>query len=450
MSKNITLKKGFDIKLKGKAELNLLNVDQPETFALKPTDFVGMIRPKALVKEGDTVKAGTPILFDAKQEGVMYTAPVSGEVVGIIRGEKRRLMEVRILADKEIQYVEFPKYTDLASVSKEDAKTAMLSSGVWPQLVQRPYAVVANPSQEPKAVFVSGFDSHPLAPDYEFLFKGQEQYLQAGIDILKKFAPEVHVTTNGKAGSSILAGLNATQHKVSGPHPAGNVGVQIHHINPINKGEVVWTINPFGLLQIGKLFLEGKYDASKLVAVAGSELNKTGYVQTYLGANVKKMVEGNLAQDNVRVISGNVLTGSSIEKDGYVGFYDHVISVLPEGDKPRFFLKDGWLGFITDRLSFHKAWGLLGGASKEYALDTSLNGEERAFVMTGAFEKVVPMDILPTHLIKAIMAKDYDNMEALGLYEVAEEDLALCEFIDVSKHDVQGIIREGIDMLRLS
>ena len=274
-----------------------------------------------------------------------------------------------------------------------------------------------------------------------------------GIDVLNKFSKgAVHVNINSKAEVSTVFSnaKNIQVNKFTGPHPAGNVGVQIHHIDPINKGEVAWTINPFGVIQIGKLFLEGKYDASKVIAVAGSEVQNPQYYKTYIGAKVSAFLEGNLKQDHVRVISGNVLTGSAISKDGYVGFYDQLVSVIPEGDRPRFFATEGWLAPTAKRLSFHRALGLLSflNPKKEYVLDTNMNGEERAFVMTGAFEQVMPMDVLPTHLFKAIMAEDYDEMEALGIYELIEEDIALCEFIDVSKHDLQSLLRTGIKLLQ--
>lgn len=456
MSKTIKLKKGFDINLAGKAEKVYSDAPQPETFAIKPTDFIGMSRPKVLLNEGDTVKAGTPILFDKMAEQVMYCSPVSGEIAAIVRGAKRKLLEVRILADKENSFEEYKKYSisEVAGLSREDAQAQMLKSGVWPNILQRPYAIVANPEDTPKAIFISSFDTAPLAPDYDFIFKGEEKYMQAGVDVLKKFTDgAVHVQLNGSGEvSQIFSHLkNVTLNSVSGPHPAGNVGVQIHHIDPVNKGEIVWTVNPYGVIQIGKLFLEGVYDASKTIAVAGSSLKKPAYYKTFTGARVDKVLANNLSEDNIRVISGNVLTGEKIASDGYLGYYDLMLTVIPEGNKPRFFATEGWFAPTAKRLSFHRALGLmsfLNGKNKEYALDTSTNGEERAFVMTGAFEKVLPMDILPTYLLKAIMAEDYDEMEALGIYEVAEEDLALCEFIDVSKHDVQGLIRKGLDMMR--
>lgn len=454
MSKNIKLKKGFDINLVGKAENKIGEVEQPETFSYKPTNFHGILRPKLMVDEGDTVKAGTPILYDKKNDKVMHVAPVSGEVVEIRRGDKRKLLEVVILADKEIVSVEHKKYSvsEINTISKEDAQELLLKSGTWVNIIQRPYGVIADVNDTPKSIFISAFDSHPLAPNYDTLFKGDDQYFQAGIDILKKFTDgNIHLNINGQAEVSQLFAhaKNVVINKVSGPHPAGNVGVQIHHIDPINKGDVVWTINPYGVIQIGKLILEGKYDASKTIALAGSEVKNPQYYKTYIGASIKKMIANNISGDNVRYISGNVLTGEKIAEDGHVGFFDNLISVIPEGDYYEMF---GWIKPTTEKLSFQRAFGLLSflKGNKEFVVDTNTKGEPRAFVQTGVFEKVLPMDILPTYLLKAILAEDFDDMEALGIYEVIEEDLALCEFTDVSKHEIQSIVREGIDLIQYS
>lgn len=452
MSKFIKLKKGFDIRLVGKAEKKIAEVASPETFAVKPTDFVGLERPKVVVNEGDTVKAGTPLFFDRKSERVLYTSPVSGEVAEIKRGEKRKLLEIKILADKEIQYEDFQKFSssEISGLSKDAVVNHLLKSGAWPNIIQRPYGIVANPEDSPKAIFISTFDTSPLAPDYEFLLKGQEQYFQIGVDVLKKLTSgPIHLGVNGASEvSTLFTNVKGAQiNKFSGPHPAGNVGVQIHHTDPINKGDIVWTVNPFGVVQIGKLFAEGRYDASKLVALAGSEVKNPQYYKTYSGANIKNFIANNLNSQHVRFISGNVLTGERISNDGYLGYYHNLITVIPEGD---YYEMLGWLKPTANKLSFHRAFGLLSFLSpkKEYVLDTNTKGEERAFVMTGAFEKVLPMDIYPTHLLKAILAEDYDNMEALGIYEVIEEDLALCEFIDVSKHDVQAILRGGLTLIK--
>ncbi len=452
MSETIKLKKGFDINLAGKAEKKIADLPLPETFAIKPTDFVGIVQTKLNVKEGETVKAGSPIMYDKANPDILYTSPVSGEVAEIVRGAKRKILEIRILADKEISYEEFKSYSEqeLAGISKDEATAQMTKSGVWANIIQRPFGVVADPSDTPKAIFVSAFDTHPLAPDMGFILSGQEKYFQAGVDVLAKYA-NVHVNINGKGENDPMFTnvKNATVNTFSGPHPAGNVGVQIHHLNPINKGEVAWTVHPYGVAQIGKVFLEGKYDASKVVALTGSEVKTPQYYKTISGACIDKLAASEVKEGNVRFISGNVLTGEQITSKGYLGFYHNQLTVIPEGDYYEMF---GWILPTTKKLSFHRAFGLLSflNPNKEYVIDTNTRGQERAFVQTGTFEKVTPMDILPTYLLKAIMAEDYDEMEGLGIYEVIEEDLALCEFVDVSKHDVQAILREGLTLIKNS
>ncbi len=455
MSKTVKLRKGFDINLAGKAESKISDPLHSRTYAVKPTDFIGMQRSKALVAVGDSVKAGTPILADKKNESVNYVAPVSGKIADIKRGEKRKLLEIVILADKEIEYESFKNYSasDLVKVSKDDLKEQMLTAGVWPNIIMRPYGVVADFNDTPKSIFISAFDSSPLAPDYNIIFKGEGKAFQAGISVLKKFTDGyIHINVNAadEVNPMFLNADGVQINKFAGKHPVGNVGIQIHHIDPINKGDVAWTVSPAGVVQIGKLFLEGKYDASKIIALTGSEVSTPQYYKTYAGACVKTFTEGNLKNNHVRYVSGNVLTGESVGENGHLGFYANQITVLPEGDHFQFM---GWIAPTTNKLSFHRAFGLLSflnGSKKEYVLDTNTQGEPRAFVQTGAFEKVVPMDILPTHLLKAILAEDFDEMEELGLYEVIEEDFALCEFIDVSKHNVQSIVREGLDLLQYS
>lgn len=461
MSKTVKLNKGFDINLAGKAEKQFADFKPSKTFAIKPTDFIGMLRPKVTVNEGDLVKAGTPILFDRAMEKVQYVAPVSGEIVEIKRGDRRKLLEIKILADSEISYESFDKFSEstLKSLTREDAITQMTKGGVWPQIIQRPFGVVANPDDTPKSIFISGFDTHPLAPDYGFVLKGEEKYFQAGIHILGKLTSgKVHLNVNADTElPSVYANLSGAEvNKFSGPHPSGNVGVQIHHLDPINKNDIVWTVNPFGVAQIGKLFVEGHYDASKVIAITGSRAKKAVYTKTFLGTCVDTFVNGNVGTDaksdlapETRIISGNALTGEKINKDGYLGYYANQITMLPEGEYYEFL---GWMKPTANKLSYHRALGLLSFLSpkKEFVLDTNVRGEERAFVQTGVFESVTPMDILPVYLLKAIMAEDYDEMEELGIYEIVEEDLALCEFVDVSKHPVQEIVRKGIDLIQYS
>lgn len=454
MSKQVKLKKGFDIRLVGKAEKKIGEFQQIKTFAIKPTDFIGMQRPKVLVKEGDTVKAGTPVLFDKKMEKVQFVAPVSGEIVEIKRGDKRKLLEIKILADKEFEFEKFEKYTegDISAASRDKLIDHMTASGVWPQIIQRPFGIIADPDTEPKSIFISGFDTHPLAPDYGFLLEGQEKYFQAGINVLKQLTKgkvNLGLSADGTPPPVFSNVQNVDVNYFSGPHPSGNVGVQIHHIDPIGRGDLVWTVNPYGVVQIGKLFLNGIYDASKLIAVTGSEVKNPIYAQTYLGGCVDSFVSDNTKSDHVRFISGNVLTGEKIKFDGYLGFYHNQMTVIPEGDYYEFL---GWMKPTTEKLSYHRALGLLSFLfpKKEYALDSNARGEERAFVQTGVFESVTPMDIFPVYLLKAIMAEDFDEMEELGIYEIVEEDLALCEFVDVSKHPVQEIVRKGIELIQYS
>ncbi len=454
MGKLIRLKKGFTINLAGKAAPKIAEIEPSETVSIKPADFHGLYMPKVVVKEGDLVKAGTPLFHDKKFEMVQFTSPVSGEVVEVKRGEKRLLLEVKILADKKSDYESFLKYTvsEIANLSADKIKGQLLASGVWLNLIQRPFGTIADPAAVPKAIHISAFDTSPLAPDYSILFRGQDQFFQVGVDVLKKLtAGTVHVNTHTTSEiSTVFSQVKGAEvNKFSGPHPAGCVGVQIHHIDPISKGDIVWTINPFGVIQIGKLFLQGIYDASKIVAVVGSEVKTPQYHKTVTGASIKKMVANNLTGENVRYVSGNPLTGTNIGPDGHLGFHDLQLTVLKEGNHHEFI---GWIMPGANKLSMHRAWGLFSflAPNKEFKLDTNTHGEPRAFVETGVFEKVVPMDVLPTHLIKSILAEDIDEMEALGIFEVIEEDLALCEFVDVSKHNIQEILRDGLELMRTS
>ena len=418
------------------------------THSLSPA-IVALCCPKLLVKSGDEVVAGSPLMYDKLSDDVMYTSPVSGEIADIIRGEKRKIEEIRILADKKNRYLEFQKFSqnDIEKMSKEVASELLKKSGCWLNIIQRPYGMVAEPNAIPKAIFISCFDTHPLATSYKELIKENKNYIQAGIDIMKKFTNgDVHLNCNEIIYDD--CDFKGIQKNIfTGPHPAGNVGVQIHHIDPINKGDVVWTINPYGLSQIGRLFLNGMYDTSKVISVVGSEVQNPGYFRVNIGTNVNEILKGNIKNDDSRVISGNILTGTSISSNGYLGFYDDMITVIPEGNHYDFL---GWIKPVFNKLSFHRAFGLFSflNAKKKYILDTNTNGELRAFVQTGEFEKVLPMDILPTYLFKSILANDYDEMEELGIYELIEEDVALCEFIDVSKNDLQSLLRKGLNLLK--
>lgn len=448
MSKNIKITKGLDIKLKGEAEKIVLNANPSDIYTLKPTDFHGLT-PKLLLKEGAEVKAGTPVFIDKYREAINYVSPVSGEIVEVVRGEKRKILSVKILADKgEMKYESFST-ADPNKLSREQIKEQLLKSGCWPYIKQRPIDVVANPEQTPKSIFISAFDSSPLAADYDFIIHNNGELFQAGIDALAKL-------TDGKVHLNVRADLkpsgvftnckNVQINKVSGPHPAGNVGVQIHHIDPINSGEVVWVVNPQDVLIIGRLFAQGKYDATKTIAITGPRVKSPKYYRVISGASLKSVLGDDVAEGN-RYVSGNVLTGDNVGADGILGFYHHQICVLEEGDKFKFFLGDGWLGLGLNKHSASRTYFSWLMPSKKYDLDTNQNGEPRSFVMTGQYEKVFPFDIYPVQLVKSIIVNDIESMEKLGIYEVAPEDFALCEYVCTSKINVQEIVRQGLDVI---
>lgn len=444
----INIKKGLDIKLKGKAECVITPVIS-KNLAVKPTDFHALT-PKMLVEAGAPVKAGTPLFHDKYREQILFASPVSGTVTEVVRGEKRRILEVRIAADVDgaADYLKFEK-GDPMMMSRDEIVGRMLESGVWPMLRQRPYGIIPDPESKPKAIFVSGFDTAPLAPDFNVIVHGEGDAFQMGLNVLAKLsAGKVHLNLDSKIGESqvFLKSKNVQINFFYGPHPAGNVGTQINKLNPVNKGETVWYLRPQEVLTIGNLFLNGIYDASRFFAVTGSEVQQPKYVKTVLGASVKEIMEHfTLNSEHVRYIGGNVLTGTNVGIDGYVGFYDNQITVIPEGDHYELL---GWMMPRFKKYSFWHAYLSWLTPKKSYALDTNLNGGKRAFVFNGAYEKVFPLDIYPVQLLKAAITQDIDNMEALGIYEVEEEDVALCEFICPSKIAWQEELRKGLDLMR--
>ena len=447
MPKVIKIKRGLDINLKGKAEKLLVAAGRSQTVAVKPPDFMGLT-PKLLVKPEQKVKVGTPLFFDKYKPSVLFVSPVAGTVVSVNRGERRRILEVVVSATGAEEYEPLLK-GDPGSMEATAIKNQILKSGLWPCIIQRPYGVIANPDDQPVALFVSCFDTAPLAPDYEFLLKDDADAFSTGIAALRKMAGcKVHLGVEGERLPKPFAGLNDVEyHHFSGPHPAGNVGVQIHHVQPLNKGNVVWTLSPQHVVLIGKTFIKGHLDPTLTVAVAGPMVNKPRYIKTLIGTSLVPVLADLLAEggQGARVISGNVLTGTRVDTDGYLGFYDSLISVIPEGDHYELF---GWalpgIGKFSNSRTFF-SWLT---PKKEFVMDSNLNGGHRAFVMSGQYDKVLPMDIMPVHLLKSILVDDIDKMEQLGIYEVVEEDLALCEFVCTSKMEVQSILRRGLDLVR--
>ncbi|MDV7140683.1 Na(+)-translocating NADH-quinone reductase subunit A [Maribacter sp. TH_r10] len=445
MSKDIRIRKGLNINLVGAAEQTTAKAVLSNVYAIHLEDFHG-ITPKMLVKQGAEVKAGEPLFYNKANEVMLFVSPVSGELVEIERGARRKILSLKILADKTQAIVEHGTF-DAGKASSAEVKAHLLKTGCWPFIKQRPYDIIANPDANPKSIFISGYTTAPLAADSDYVLKGKEKELQAAITALGKLTPgKVHVSV-GASSNSPLAGLNGIElHKVSGPHPAGLVGTQINKLDPINKGEVVWTVSPQDLVMIGELLLTGKFNAERIVALGGSSVKSPKYYTTKIGAEISTFLySSGVNNDNFRVINGDVLTGAKSKPDGHLGYYNNTVTAIPEGDDYEMF---GWALPVFNKVSTTRALTFSWlNPKKKYDLNTNTNGEHRAFVVTGQYEEVFPLDIFPMQLLKACMIKDLDEMEQLGLYEVAPEDFALTEFICISKQPHQKIIREGLDLL---
>ncbi|MEZ4839424.1 Na(+)-translocating NADH-quinone reductase subunit A [Flavobacterium sp.] len=443
MSKDIRIKKGLDLKLKGEADLKISEIARSKVYAVKPSDFHGVV-PKMVKKEGETVKAGEVLFFSKSDEKVKFVAPVSGKIQEIKRGEKRVILEITILADTQDSFIEHsPKNPN--DLSSEEVKEYLLASGCWPFIKQRPYDVVANSADLPKAIFVSAIHSAPLASDLNFTLKGKKEALKIGFEALQKLTKgNVHVTIAPNA-DFLPEGINISVHKGYGKHPIGLVSTQIAKIDPINKGEKVWVVQIEDVAIIGELFLTGKINLERTLALAGTGFENPGYVVAKIGAQISDVVNANLKQGNFRIINGDVLTGDKKNITEGVGFYHTQITAIPEGNDYDFF---GWNLPRPNKFSVYRA-GMFSFLTpgKKYDLNTNTNGEHRGFVLTGEYEKVCPLDIYPMQLLKAILVKDIDQMEALGIYEVAPEDFALTEYVCVSKQDHQHIVREGLDVM---
>ena len=448
MSQNIVLKKGLNVPLSGAADLRISKAIAPDTVAVRPTDFKGLL-PRLMVREGDSVLCGSPVIADKVNPEIVLTSPVSGTVKALVRGEKRKLLAVLIEADTEQKHVDFG-VKDPATLDASQITSALCESGLWPWIIQRPYGVLADPTVRPAAIFVSAFDSAPLAADSDFCFSSEVKAIQVGINALSKLTDgEVHVSYSADSDEhSELRKLNGVQkHVFKGKHPAGNVGVQISHIRPICKGDIVWTVSLAGLAAIGKLFTTGHYDVRRKVAVCGPMAIEPSYIETVPGMPLTELASfygGNASE--LRFISGNALSGKNEGEHGYLGFFDNQVTLLKEGTDKELL---GWIRpirckqYSNDHCYF--SWLM---PRRKYAMDTNLHGGPRAFMMNdGYYAKVLPMDIYPIYLTKACLAGDIDKMEKFGIYEVLPEDLATCEFVDPSKNDIQSIIEGGIDLM---
>ena len=463
MASVVKVKKGLDINLKGKAPARLIAVGNSESYAVVPDHYVGLT-PKAVVKVGNHVKAGTPLMLDKAHPEIKVVSPVSGEVTGINRGDKRKILNITVKPDKQIEYEQFG-VLGFEKLQAEQLKTLLLEAGLWPFIRQRPYDRVANPLETPRDIFVTAHFSAPLAPDFNFLAMGEEEALLTGLKILAKLTPGKVYT--GFKGGSVIPDLqdNVEVVELYGPHPVGNVGVMINHIKPVNKGEIVWTLSAADVLLIGRFFLQGKVDFTRVIALTGSEMTERGYVKAIAGCTIGSLVQGKIYKNgqkgegakarrettestdrHIRIISGIVLSGVKVGLDDYLSPYVNQITVIPEGDDVNEFV--GWAtpGFGKYSISrTYFTW--LSGKKKEYDIDARIRGGKRAMIMSNEYDKVFPMDILPEFLLKAIITFDIEKMENLGIYEVAPEDFALCEFVDTSKIEIQKIVREGLDLL---
>ena len=442
----VKLRKGLDIRLKGTAAKQKTQISPAyEEVALMPQDFVG-VTPKPVVREGDVVKAGDTLFVNKASQEVGFSSPVSGTVAAIVRGERRKVLRVVVKADKETLYTDYGQ-KDPAKLTGEEVKTSLLQAGLFGYINQLPYAVSTTPATTPKAIFVSALRDMPLAADFEMELQGNEETFQAGLTALSKVAKTYLGIGARQTSLALTQAKDVEIYVFDGPCPAGNVGVQVNHIDPVNKGEVVWTVDPSAVIFFGRLFLTGKVDLRKVIAIAGSEMASPAYVETIVGAPLKDILRGQLDnRPHVRLINGNPLTGRKSSLDDYLGAHTSELTAIPEGDDVDEML--GWIMPRTRQFSTSRSYFSWLMGKKEYDLDARVKGGERHMIMSGEYDKVLPMDIYGEYLIKAIITGDIDKQEALGIYEVSPEDFALAEFVDSSKLELQKLVREGLDILR--
>jgi Na+-transporting NADH:ubiquinone oxidoreductase subunit A len=442
MSKDIRVKKGLDLKLKGEADKQIVDAIPSVVYAIKPSDFHAVV-PKLILKEGAQVKAGEPIFYSKYDDKVKFAAPVSGVITEVLRGAKRRVLEIKITADGKNEAINHGK-VNTADASADVIRNTILESGCWPFIVQRPYSIVANSQDTPKSIFISAYATAPLAGDPEVIIADKKEAFQVGVTALSKLTSgKVHLCV-GK-NSTLNDIKDAEIHKVTGPHPAGNVGVQIHKLDPINMGERVWTVGAEDVATIGNLFLTGEFKPERTIALVGTEVKESDrkYYKTIIGANVNTLV-GNVDLNKTRIISGDVLTGDKLSNDQFLNFYHNTLTLIPEGNEYAFL---GWIPFTRNQVPSNAGTSLSKLFGGKRTVNTNLNGEERALVVTGEMEEIFPMDIYPLQLIKACMAGNIEDMENLGIYEVAPEDFALIDYTNTSKLEAQEIIRLGLDLM---
>ena len=446
MSNDIRIKNGLTINLKGAAKNIVKEAPYPKSVSLNPSNF-HLIIPKMVVRVGEKVNVGDVIFYSKKDERIKFCSPVDGLIKEIVRGAKRKIIEIVIDVDKNQKKLEH-NIIELEKLNADEIKNIILNSGCWPFIKQRPYEIIANPSEKPKSIFISSFNSAPISADFQIILDDQKEEFKTGLKVLSKLTDgEINICIKKDISTFINDIKGIKTHIVSGPHPSGNVGVQIHHINPINSGERVWTLGPEDVAILGRFFLTGFYNPIRTIAVSGAPVKYPQYYKTIVGSELCEIINdaGTDLNDSLRIINGDVLTGTKVEPDNYLGFYNNTVSVLREGNHHRIF---GWVPFINNKVpSIYKTSFSWLFPNKKYDLDTNLNGEERAFVVTGEMERVFPMDIFPMQLLKECMAENIDKMESLGIYEVAPEDFSLIDYSSSSKIEAQYIIRKGLDLM---
>jgi len=446
MANVFRLRKGLDINLKGKAVKKKVNCRASKVYALRPSDFTG-ITPKVVVKEGDRVLAGDALFVNKQFPEVLFASPVSGTVKSVVRGERRRVLSVSVEADEKQEFRDFGAH-NVNEMDGEAVKQLLLEAGLFGYINQLPYAVSTHPGTSPKGIFVSALRDMPLAADFEYELEGNEEAFKTGLKALNRIAP-LHLGVGANQTADALQNVEDVDLNVfDGPCPAGNVGVQVNHVDPVNRGEVVWTVDPTAVIFIGRLLPTGKVDLHKTIAIAGSQVNDPAYADVLVGAQLADVLDGKLSKtDHVRLINGNPLTGERATLDDFVGAHTSELTAIPEGDD-----KEEILGWILPRLNDFSVsrsyFSWLEGKKHEYDLDARVKGGKRHMIMSGEYDKVVPMDIYPEYLVKAIITGDIDKQEQLGIYEVSPEDFALAEFVDSSKLELQKIVRQGLDTLR--
>lgn len=446
MANVFRLRKGLDINLKGKAVKKKVSCRESKLYALRPSDFTG-VTPKVVVKEGDRVLAGDALFVNKQFPEVQFASPVSGIVKSVVRGERRRVLSVSVEADENQEYRQFGVH-DASSMDGNAVKQLLLDAGLFGYINQLPYAISTNPATNPKGIFVSALRDMPLAADFEYELEGNEKAFLTGLIALGRIAP-IHLGVGARQTAEALTTVEGVDLNVfDGPCPAGNVGVQVNHIDPVNRGEVVWTVDPTAVIFFGRLLLTGKVDLCKTIAIAGSQVNDPAYADVMVGAQLADVLDGKLSSsEHVRLINGNPLTGERATLDDFVGAHTSELTAIPEGDD-----KEEILGWILPRFNDFSVsrsyFSWLEGKKHEYDLDARIKGGKRHMIMSGEYDKVVPMDIYPEYLVKAIITGDIDKQEQLGIYEVSPEDFALAEFVDSSKLELQKIVRQGLDILR--